>query len=234
MGESADRPFLLVHGTATTSGIWARVRRVLAGRGRTVHAPDRPSTGELAPEVDALRDLAGGAVLGGVSGGATLGLAMLEAGVGLAAAVLHEPAVGSLLPRLLAPMAAAYRAGGVEAFGRALYGPSWQPADAGADPGAVARDLAMFLRFEPGPVAPGSGPVVITVGENSPDVRHEAGAALSEKLGLPLRVLPGCGHAAHLDAPDAFAELLLELDAGVSATSPASPAFPTSPVDHRG
>jgi pimeloyl-ACP methyl ester carboxylesterase len=227
MGGS-DRPFLLVHGTATTSRIWVRVRRALAGR--TVHAPDRPSTGDLASEVDALRDLARGAVLGGVSGGATLGLAMLEAGVGFAAAVLHEPAVGSLLPHLLAPVAAAHRAGGVEAFGRTLYGQSWQPADAGADPGAVARDLAMFLRFEPGPVTPGSGSVVITVGENSPGIRHEAGAALSEKLDLPLRVLPGCGHAAHLDAPDAFAELLLELDAGVAASSPAPPA---SSVDRR-
>jgi pimeloyl-ACP methyl ester carboxylesterase len=221
MGASAaGQPFLLVHGTATTSRVWGRVRTALAGR--IVYAPDRPSSGDLAREVDALRGVAGGAVLGGVSGGATLGLAMLAAGIPLAAAVLHEPAVGSLLPHLLAPMAAAYRTGGVEAFGRALYGSSWRMTDAPDDADAVARDLTMFLGFEPRTPAPGSGPVVITVGENSPDVRYEAAAVLSRELGFPVRVVPGCGHAAHLDAPEAFAALLL--DVAAAATVPADSA----------
>jgi len=152
-------------------------------------------------------------VFGGVSGGATLGLAALAAGMPLAAAVLHEPAVGSLLPGLLAPMAEAYASGGVPAFGRALYGPSWRPEDAPADPGAVARDLAMFLRFEPAAPVATPGPVVVTVGERSPEVRHRAAAALHRELGLPVRVLPGCGHAAHLEAPKAFADLLAEVAA---------------------
>ncbi|WP_232303720.1 alpha/beta fold hydrolase [Pseudofrankia sp. DC12] len=152
-------------------------------------------------------------VFGGVSGGATLGLAALATGVPLAAAVLHEPAVGSLLPGLLAPMAAAYASGGVAAFGSALYGPSWRPTDAPADPDAVARDLSMFLRFEPAVPRPTPGPVVVTVGEHSPEVRHRAAAALHRDLGLEVRVLAGCGHAAHLEAPARFAELLAEVAA---------------------
>jgi pimeloyl-ACP methyl ester carboxylesterase len=210
MGEPrAGRPFLLVHGTATTSAVWAAVRERLAGR--PTRAPDRPSTGDLGREVAALRPDADGAVLGGVSGGATLGLAMLAAGVPLAAAVLHEPAVGSLLPGLLAPVAAAYAAGGVASFGRTLYGPRWRDEHAPADPAAVARDLAMFLGFEPARPVGDQVPAVVTVGEYSPPVRHEAAAALRREFGLPVRVLPGCGHAAHLEAPGAFAAVLLEV-----------------------
>jgi pimeloyl-ACP methyl ester carboxylesterase len=154
-------------------------------------------------------------VFGGVSGGATLGLAALAAGVPLAATVLHEPAVGSLLPGLLAPMAAAYASGGVAGFGGALYGPSWRPAVAPADPGAVARDLAMFLRFEPAAPKATPGPVLVTVGERSPEVRHRAAAALHRELGVRIRVLPGCGHAVHLEAPEQFARVLTEVAAAL-------------------
>lgn len=212
MGQpGSGRPFLLVHGTATTATVWAAVRQELAGR--PTLAPDRPSTGDLGQELAALRPEAVGAVFGGVSGGATLGLAMLAAGVPLAAAVLHEPAVGSLLPGLLKPVADAYAAGGVPAFGRALYGPSWRTDHAPPDPDAVARDLAMFLGFEPARPAGAHGPVVVTVGQHSPPVRHEAAAVLRREFGLPVRVVPGCGHAAHLDAPGAFAAVLLEVAA---------------------
>jgi pimeloyl-ACP methyl ester carboxylesterase len=232
-----DQAFLLLHGAATTGAIWAGVRRALGGR--PVFAPDRPSTGDLAGELAALRAAVADAaaaparpgqrhgesaapaglvgessravVFGGVSGGATLGLAALAAGVPLAAAVLHEPAVGSLMPGLLAPMAQAYATGGMAAFGAALYGPSWRPADGPADPDAVARDLAMFLRFEPAAPASTAPPIVVTVGERSPEVRHQAAEALRDKLGLRVEILPGCGHAAHLDAPEAFAELLVRV-----------------------
>ncbi|MDT3443712.1 MULTISPECIES: alpha/beta fold hydrolase [unclassified Pseudofrankia] len=218
--EPASAPsFLLLHGAATTGAIWAGVRRELGER--PVLAPDRPSTGDLARELAALRaavDEAGRlgvpvptpVVFGGVSGGATLGLAALAAGVPLAAAVLHEPAVGSLLPGLLAPMAAAFETGGVAAFGRTLYGERWRPSNAPADPGAVARDLAMFLRFEPAAPGPTPGPVIVTVGERSPDVRHRAAELLHRELGVTVRVLAGCGHAAHLEAPAEFAARLLD------------------------
>jgi len=214
--------FLLLHGAATTGAIWAAVRGELGER--PVLTPNRPSTGDLAGELAALRAAVEAAarpeapapapaspvVFGGVSGGATLGLAALAAGVPLAAAVLHEPAVGSLLPGLLAPMAAAFESGGVAAFGRALYGGRWQPSDAPTDPGAVARDLAMFLRFEPAAPKPTPGTVVVTVGEKSPDFRHRAAELLRRELGMTVQVLPGCGHAAHLEAPGEFAARLLE------------------------
>ena len=128
-------------------------------------------------------------MVAGVSGGATLGLALAAAGVP-AAAVLHEPAVGSLLPGLLDQVRAAYAEGGVPAFARALYGPAWTAAEAPADPGAVARDLAMFTRFEPAAPAPEAGPVIITVGERSPAVRHEAAARLADAVRLPGRGHP--------------------------------------------
>ncbi|WP_063897432.1 alpha/beta fold hydrolase [Frankia sp. ACN1ag] len=214
-------PVVLVHGTATTGAVWRHVRRELGDR--PVQAPDRPSTGNLAAELAALRPLLDGAVYGGVSGGATLGLAILAAGVPLAGAVLHEPAVGSLLPGLLAPMAAAFAQGGVVPFARALYGPAWSPADAPADPDAVVRDLAMFLDFEPPPLPARTCPTIITVGADSPPVRHRAALLLREKLGLTVRVVPGCGHAAHLEAPAAFARLLGGVHLGPAASSaPAS------------
>jgi len=202
------RRVALIHGAATTRRVWRHVVPLLAaGAPLTVAVPDRPCTGDLAAEAAALRPPCTGAVVGGVSGGATLGLALAAAGVP-AAAVLHEPAVGSLLPGLLDRVRAAYAEGGVPAFARALYGSAWTAAEAPADPGAVARDLAMFSSFEPAGPAPGVGPVVITVGERSPAARHESAARLSAAFGFPVEVIAGAGHAVHLTHPAAFAAII--------------------------
>ena len=88
----------LVHGAAVTSRVWRYVVPLLADF--PVTAPDRPCTGDLAAELAVLRPDCDGAVVAGVSGGATLGLALAavpgpDGGVP-AAAVLHEPAAGSL------------------------------------------------------------------------------------------------------------------------------------------
>ncbi len=191
---------MLIHGAATTSRVWRHVIPLLGGL--DVTCPDRACSGDLATEVAALRPACDGAVVAGVSGGATLGLALAAAGVPMRAAVLHEPAVGSLYPGLLDAVRAAYQAGGVAGFAAALYGPSWTPAEAPEDPGAVARDLAMFSAFEPAaPAAVGGGPVVVTVGERSP-------RALAGTFGFPVRELPGAHHAVHLDAPAAFADAI--------------------------
>jgi pimeloyl-ACP methyl ester carboxylesterase len=199
---------VLIHGAATTSRVWRHVVPLLeAGGSLTVAVPDRPCTGDLAAEAAALGPACAGAVVAGVSGGATLGLALAAAGVP-AAAVLHEPAVGSLLPGLLDQVRAAYAEGGVAAFARALYGPAWTAAEAPADAGAVSRDLAMFTGFEPAAPAPGMGPVIITVGERSPAVRHESAARLADKFGFPVEVIPGAGHAVQLTHPAAFAALV--------------------------
>jgi pimeloyl-ACP methyl ester carboxylesterase len=201
---------LLVHGAATTSRVWDRLRELLSADGLDLVAPDRPSSGDLAVELAALTDGVDDALVVGVSGGATLGLA-LAAGRPLAGAVLHEPAVGSLVPGLLDHVVAGYAAAGVPGFGAALYGPSWDPTMAPADPASVGRDLAMFRRFEPSPLHPGHGPVVVTVGANSPPARHEAARALHHLLGVEVRVLPSTGHFVQQDNPQALADVIRSL-----------------------
>jgi pimeloyl-ACP methyl ester carboxylesterase len=207
-GETTGGRVVLIHGAATTSRVWRYVVPLLSAGGPVALAvPDRPCTGDLAAESAALRPACAGAVVAGVSGGATLGLALAAAGVP-ASAVLHEPAVGSLLPGLLDQVRAAYAEGGVPAFARALYGPAWTTAEAPADPGAVARDLAMFTGFEPSAPAQGAGPVIITVGERSPAIRHESAARLADKFGFAVEVIPEAGHAVHLTHPASFAALI--------------------------
>ena len=144
----------------------------------------------------------------GVGGGATLGLALAgRDDVRLAGALLHEPAVGSLVPGLLAPMAEAYVSGGVPAFAAALYGPAWTESMAPEDDQAVARDLAMFRAFEPVPVAAHQGRVVVTVGQLSPEIRHRAAEAAGS-LGAEVEVVPGAGHFVHQDEPARWAALV--------------------------
>lgn len=201
---------VLIHGAATTAAIWRGVSGALAELYPQVQvlAPQRAYSGDLATETDALAEVCEDAVVVGVSGGATLGLALLAGGVPLAAAVLHEPAAGSLVPGLLTPVAAAYASGGVAAFGAALYGPAWTVAMAPADPDAVGRDLAMFRAFEPAPPrAPLGGRAMTTVGALSAPPRHEVARALRSRCGLPYRLIDGCGHAAHLERPEALASL---------------------------
>jgi pimeloyl-ACP methyl ester carboxylesterase len=181
--------------------------------GLDVACPDRPCSGDLATEVAALREACAGAIVAGVSGGATLGLALAAEGVPLAAAMLHEPAVGSLVPGLLDGVRAAYRAGGVPAFAAALYGEAWTPGEAPDDAGAVERDLAMFAAFEPSAPAPGTGPIVVTVGEFSPPPRHESVRRVAEKFGYQAWELPGAGHAAHLTTPGVLAAAIRRLAA---------------------
>jgi len=197
---------VLIHGAATTSGIWRAVIPFLGDF--QVDCPNRRSTGDMDTEIADLHALCAGAVVVGVSGGATLGLELAARGVPMKAAVLHEPAAGSLAPGLLAHVAAGLARDGVAGFGTALYGSAWTPSDAPADDDAVRRDFAMFGKFEPSAPQPGSGRLLLTVGEFSPPSRFEAVQALSHKLGIPWRVLDGSGHAAHLEAPGALTELV--------------------------
>jgi pimeloyl-ACP methyl ester carboxylesterase len=202
---------VLIHGAATTSRIWRLVVPFLGGF--DVRCPDRVASGDLDAELDALEPLCKGAIVAGVSGGATLGLALAARGAGLAGALLHEPAVGTLLPDLLAPMARAYASGGPAAFAAALYGSAWTVAEAPDDLAAVGRDLAMFRAFEPSAPAPGEGRILITTGALSPPVRHESVRRLSEAFALPVTTLPGTAHAVHLENPAEFAARIRALAA---------------------
>lgn len=196
---------VLVHGAATTSAVWARVIPALRALGfDDVDAVDRPCTGDLARELAFLAPRVEGALVAGQSGGATLGLALAASGIPLAGAVCHEPAVGSLVPSLLAPVAAAYDRDGLAGFGAALYGPSWTVAAAGADRDAVARDLPMFRAFEPAASRQPEGAVLVTVGASSPPIRHEAAVALHDRLGYPIAQIDG-RHFVAWDAAEAFA-----------------------------
>ena len=159
----------------------------------------------------ALRDVCHGAIVAGVSGGATLGLALAAAGVSMRAALLHE-AVGSLYPGLLDQVRAAYQAGGVPAFASALYGPAWTADEAPGDPGAVARDLAMFSAFEPSAPLPGR-PGRHHGRETLTAARHESVRRLADKFGLEAWELPGAGHTVHLEAPGVFAAAIRRLAA---------------------
>jgi pimeloyl-ACP methyl ester carboxylesterase len=191
--------------------VWRLVVPLLGGF--DVRCPDRASTGDLDAELDALEPLCKGAIVAGVSGGATLGLALAARGAGLAGALLHEPAVGSLLPGLLTPMAEAYAADGPEAFASVLYGPAWTAAEAPGDLASVGRDLAMFRAFEPAAPAQGEGQVLLTTGALSPPVRRDSVRRLSAAFALPVMTLPGTAHAVHLENPAAFAAQLRTLAA---------------------
>jgi pimeloyl-ACP methyl ester carboxylesterase len=200
---------LLIHGAATTSRVWRRVLPHLAGFHLDV--PDRPASGDLDTELAALAPLSPGRLVVGVSGGATLGLALLTAGVAMTGAVLHEPAAGSLAPGLLDAVAAAWAGDGVQGFATTLYGPAWQPEEAPADPDAVGRDLGMFRAFEPAPLPADHPPVLLTVGEMSPPARHASVAALARFLRVPIAVVPGARHAVHLEHPVEFAALIRQV-----------------------
>lgn len=197
---------VLLHGIATTASIWDRVVAALALLGvHDVVALQRPCTGSLSEELAAIAPSTENALVVGQSGGATLALALASSGHRLAGALAHEPAVGSLMPGLLAPVAAAFSQRGVEGLGSTLYGPSWSMEMARSNLAAIPGELAMFRSFEPTQVRPGQGPVLVTVGTASPQVRQEAAAALHTRLGYEIASIEGASHFAAWDAPAPFA-----------------------------
>jgi pimeloyl-ACP methyl ester carboxylesterase len=190
---------VLIHGAATDSRVWRHTIPILEALGETVIAPDRPQSGDLDTEIEFLTPLCVGATVIGVSGGATLGLELAARGVPLHAAVLHEPAAGSLAPGLLAHVAHGLASHGIAGFGSELYGPSWNPADTTVSEDTVRREFTMFGSFEPRELRIDPRRVTLLVGEHSPSVRFESVLALANYLGVEWGLLPGVGHAAHLD-----------------------------------
>jgi pimeloyl-ACP methyl ester carboxylesterase len=200
---------VLVHGTATSPVVWDRLTPLL--HGYDVSAPERPRTGDLQAESAWLADRARGAWVVGMSGGATLGLELVRNGTPLAGAILHEPAVGSLYPDLLAPVTEAFTTGRTPRLARALYGDSWRPNMGETDDATTARELAMFRGFEPGPASPAAGTVVITYGAASPEPRHTAARALADQFGYATRALPDAAHFVAWNNPTAFADTIRDV-----------------------
>lgn len=203
---NGDPRAVLICGVAVDPPVWDQTAMTLSRNGFTVHVPVRPQSGDLDTEIDALAPLCTGALVIGVSGGATLGLELAARGVPMSAAILHEPAAGSLAPGLLDDVVAGFHADGVTGFGRALYGPKWHRDMTTADADTVGRELAMFRAFEPRPPSIDRAAVTLTVGEWSPGARHASVQALSAWTGIRYRVLPDTGHAAHLQ--NAFTPLI--------------------------
>ncbi len=196
---------VLVHGAATTASIWDEVVALMPHD--DVSAPARPSCGDLGREADWLESLTRDAVVFGISGGATLVLALAARGSDASALIAHEPAAGSLAPDLFPPLAGALASGGVEAFGTALYGALWRR-DSRLDDEAVARDLEMFKTFEPAAPAPDAPPTLITTGALSPDVRHRLAASLASELGYRTAIVEGASHFIARENPAAVAHLI--------------------------
>ena len=193
---------VLVHGAATTPKVWDSVRALLPEF--EVVAPARPRTGDLTLECDWLEGISHGAVVFGMSGGATLVLELAARGADARALIAHEPAAGSLCPELFVDLAAALDSGGVEAFGTALYGPSWALAP-GVTEEQVRKDVAMFRSFEPrAPLTP----TLVTTGSDSPPLRHELAQSLAERHGYPTTIVEGASHFIAQGAPDAVAALV--------------------------
>ena len=201
---------ILICGVATDPTVWRATADALSAIGFRVSIPERPRSGDLDTEVEALAPHCIGAVVFGVSGGATLGLELAARGAPMRRAILHEPAAGSLAPGLLDHVVAGFGVNGVTGFGTALYGPAWDRSMTSDDAETVARELTMFRSFEPRPPAIDPVVVTLTVGECSPPARHASVRALSDALGIEYRVLAGAGHAAHVE--DAFGPVIDELE----------------------
>jgi pimeloyl-ACP methyl ester carboxylesterase len=199
---------LLIHGAGVTRAVWDPLLPFLSGI--ELRVPERPRTGDMRAETAWLAEYAAHCFVVGMSGGATLGLALAETDVPLAGALLHEPAVGSLAPGLLAPIAAAYASGGVPGFGTALYGPSWRRDMSIDTQESLGAELTMFRAFEPGPPSTSQGPITISVGEHSPDARHDSVAALAARFGYPTLTIRGARHFVAVDSPAEFAAAIIK------------------------
>jgi pimeloyl-ACP methyl ester carboxylesterase len=198
--------------------VWDEVAGILrdAPDAPEVIHPDRPSTGDIATELAWLAPLAKNALVVGVGGGAALCLALAASEVPIAGALAHEPAVGRLVPELLAPLVTAYARGGARALGAVAYGDAWNSSMLG-DTDAVGRDFAMFRTLLPAPARDGQGSVLVTVGALSPPARHRAADTLDSILGYSVATLPGTRHFVQRENPALFAEWIVAMLAGLRA-----------------
>lgn len=177
---------------------------------------------KIASAIDAID--ATGALLVGVSGGATLGL--LLAGRHpqvVTAAVLHEPLVGSLAPALharfarSAALAATSDDAAMEVVRAVMGAATWEALDPAAQAASIAQaprwraEIARFAAFDPGArtlAALAGTPLLVTVGGRSDPDRTEAADVVRRLAGASVAVVPDAGNAVQLDAPEAFARTI--------------------------
>ncbi|MGQ0431205.1 MAG: alpha/beta fold hydrolase [Microthrixaceae bacterium] len=226
-GQGPD--IVLLHGVGVGPGAFAALAERLAVDHRVL-IMERPGSRDhvvsLAAQAASVAETmvvvgCHGAVVVGVSGGATLALALaIDHPEVVGALVVHEPLIGEHAPALHARFAAAAcRAAGSDEEAldvvRAVLGPgTWGRLDAEARSllatGAswcraeiplfaafapTADELASLRRFE----------VLTTVGAESDADRHVVADALRDLAGAVVAVVPGAGNAVQIDAPAAFA-----------------------------
>lgn len=224
---------VLVHGVGAGPESLSRLVELLVEDHRVVvcERPLGPGGAALAVEdqADVLAKAiasagAEGARLVGVSGGATVGLALAAGHPGLVAElVVHEPLVGPLAPALhqrfqrAATRAAAGPAEALAVVREVMGERAWE--QLGPDGRDAARaqaprwqaEVPAFAAFAPttdqiSQLA--ALPVLTTVGQRRGPERQEVAAVLVRLAGAEVREVPDGGNAVHLDAPDAFAHVL--------------------------
>jgi pimeloyl-ACP methyl ester carboxylesterase len=217
----------------------AGYRAVVVHRPGYGRASDRPLT-TLADQVDGLAGRAaspGVAGVVGVSGGATLALLLaMRPGGGHLAVVAHEPLLGPLAPALhhrvrravstLGRTAASEAA--ATAFVRRLVGeatwsrlPAQDLDDVAARAGPITAEALAFAEVAATPDDLSGlrrhGRLTTTVGATSGAERRSAAEVLRSLAGARVAEVPGAGHLAHVDAPDAFtAAVVTALAAGAA------------------
>jgi pimeloyl-ACP methyl ester carboxylesterase len=252
--DTGDGPVVvLVHGVGIGAWAFAEVAAALAADHRVLvphrrgYRPDGcqvevPRWAAVDEQVDdLLRVLVsrgiGEATFVGVSGGATLVLALAMAAPGMVrTAVVHEPVIGPLAPELHTVLkAAAARLSssgvgvdGVLEFITGLVGEERMAGLPAAGRHAIRRASAVvraevpaFIAFAPTAANLArlvDVPLVASLGSRSPEPRRLAAAVLAERAGARVEVLDGVRHLPQLEAPAAFEKVIREaIAAGAAA-----------------
>jgi len=261
--DVGDGPLVvLVHGVGIGAWAFAELASSLAADNRVL-VPDRrgygpsaagaadvPPSAAVGEQVDDLLALlaasgVGAATWVGVSGGATLVLALaMTAPWAVRAAVVHEPVFGPLAPDLHAALqaAAARLAGsgpgpaGVLEFMAGLVGEERLAALPASARDAIVRrqevvraEVPAFLEFAPTDAdlaRLADLALVAAVGSTSPPWRRLAAAVLGERAGARVEVVDGARHLPQLEAPAAFEKVIR------STGGAREPAQPSSAAGH--
>ena len=211
---------ILVPGVGIAGWSFEDLAALLRGRVRVV-VHERATGQPFEEQVDALEEVVQaqqGAAVVGVSGGATLGLALaIRRPAALLGSVLHEPLVGPLQPGLdarvreLSGQLSRDPAYGAMAFVAELVGvrtwnqlPEERRRGIGDLDESVAADVNSFCSFAPTieQLHHVRGlPLVASHGHRSSPEREAVTALLEEHCGATGLRIEDCGHAAQLDNP---------------------------------